>query len=153
MPTARTLTAAVAAALLLAACSDASLPEPPEGYAFAYATPACGPADGPAVRVFLTAQVADSLPPPGARLELAVWRSAAELSGAELAWSGASNLGWAGRCDDVGQCEPATDVRVKFRGFAADSTLTGTIDFSFADGPPAAGGFTAVWRPATPLCG
>ena len=153
MPTARNLAAAVAAVMQLAACSDASLPAPPEGYAFAYATPDCGPADGPAVRIFLVGQEVALWPPTGARLEVAVWRGAADLPGAELSWSGATNLGWVGRCDDAEQCVAATDVRMQFRGFAADSTLTGSLDVGFADGSRVTGGFTAVWHAANPLCG
>jgi len=153
MPTARTLATAVAAAMLLAACSDASVPAPPAGYGFAYATPDCGPADGPAVRIFLVGEEAALWPPTGARLEVAVWRGAAELPGADLSWSGATSLGWAGRCDDAGQCDAATDVRVQFRSFAADSTLTGSLDLGFADGSRVTGGFGATWHSATPICG
>ncbi len=153
MPIARILTAAVATALLLAACSDASVPAPPAGYGFAYATPDCGPADGPAVRLFLLPQEVELWPPSGARVEVAVWRPATGLPGAEISWSGATSLGWAGRCDDLGQCEAATDARVTFRGFAADSTLTGSLDLGFADGARVAGGFNAVWHSLTPICG
>lgn len=140
--------------LLIAACADAGpIPAPPEGYGFAYATPSCGPADGPAVRLYLAAAATESLPPAGTWLDLAVWRSATELPAAELSWSGASDLGWAGRCTDAGPCETATDVRISFRRFEPDSALTGTLDLRFENGSRVAGGFRATWRPATPLCG
>jgi hypothetical protein len=138
---------------LLAACTDASIPPPPTGYGFAYATGDCGPADGPAVRLFLLPQEVVLWPPTGARVEVAVWRAASRLPGAELAWSGATNLGWAGRCDDLDQCEAATDVHVTFRGFAADSTLTGSLDLWFGDASRVSGGFSAIWRSAAPICG
>jgi len=152
MRSTRTLGAAVAAGLL-AACAEASIPAPPTGYGFAYATRDCGPADGPAVRLFLVPQEVTLWPPSGARVEVAVWRATTQLPGADLVWSGATNLGWAGRCDDVAQCEAATDARVTFRGFAADSTLTGSVDLGFGDGSRVTGGFNAVWHPATPICG
>jgi hypothetical protein len=85
MPRARILTVAAVAALI-AACSDTSLPASPEGYAHAYATRDCGPADGPAVRIFLVGQEPAVWPPTGARIELAVWRSVGELPGIALEW-------------------------------------------------------------------
>jgi hypothetical protein len=152
MGTARTVTATVTA-ILLAACAEAAVPTPPPGYGFAYATPDCGPTDGPAVRVFLVPAEVRLWPPSGARVEIAVWRAVSRLPGSDILWSSATNLGWAGRCDELDQCENATEAHVTFRDFAADSTLPGTLDLWFGDGSRVTGGFSAVWHSASPICG
>jgi hypothetical protein len=142
-------------ALLLFACDDNSGPVPmaPEGYPFAYATKGCGPTDGPGTRLFLTAEASDSLPTTSPRIEVLIYRSAADVQGEEFSWSGHSDEGWAGRCPGEGACEQASSTRVEFRENAADTVLTGEVRVRFADGSTVSGGFDATWRRTTYVCG
>ena len=142
-------------ALVLVACNDNSGPVPtaPDGYPFAYATRGCGPTDGPATRLFLSAEASDSLPTTSPRIEVLVYRSAADLQGESFRWSGYSDEGWAGRCDEQGACEQASSTMVEFRQNAADTVLTGEVRVRFPDGSTVSGGFDATWRRTMYLCG
>jgi hypothetical protein len=142
--------------LLLIGCnsdSELSLPAPPAGYPTAYATAACGPADGPAVRLFLAAEPAEVLPPPAPFVEVAIWQGVTSLSNRRIEWTSGSSDGNARRCDAAGACEEAMSVAVQFRPIGADTTLTGTVTLVFAGGSTVAGGFNAAWRPSQLLCG
>ena len=145
----------LAIALALVACNDNSGPVPavPNGYPFAYATTGCGPTDGPATRLFLSAEPSDSLPTTSPRIEVLIYRTAADLQGEAVSWSGYSDEGWAGRCPGEGVCEEASSTRVEFRQNAADTVLTGEVRVRFADGSTVSGGFDATWRRTTYLCG
>lgn len=146
----------LALVLTLVACDDDNtgpVPAAPEGYPFAYASSACGPTDGPATRLYLSAEAFDSLPTTAPRIEVLVYRSAAELQGEDFSWSGYSAEGWAGRCSGDGACEEASSVAVEFRRNAADTVLTGEVRVRFPDGVTVGGGFEAAWRPRTELCG
>ena len=138
------------------ACSDdnsSPLPAAPEGYPYAYATNGCGPTDGPATRVFLAADSSDDMPPQVARLEFVIYRSAADLQGEEVSWSGSTNEAWAGRCPATGACDVASFAQVTFRENAADTLLSGTLVMRFQDGTSVSGGFDATWRRTLQLCG
>lgn len=143
-------------ALLLASCNsenDLSLPAPPAGYPTAYATRDCAPADGPAMRLYLAAEPSEGLPPPVPFVDVAIWQGVASVSSRKFEWSGPSNEGFARRCIATDACEPASQVIVKFRPLGPDTTVTGTMILTFADGSVVTGGFNAAWRPATMLCG
>jgi len=142
--------------LLLASCNsgnELSLPAPPPGYPTAYATRDCGPADGPATRVYLAAEPGEGLPPAVPFVDVVIWQGVASVSGRRYEWAGASNDGFARRCIASDTCEPASQVVVHFRPLGVDTTVTGTLTLTFADGSVVTGGFNAAWRPATMLCG
>ena len=143
-------------ALLLASCNsenDLSLPAPPPGFPTAYAMRDCAPADGPALRLYLAAEPSEALPPPAPFVDVAVWQGVGALSGKRVEWNGPSSAGTARRCTTAEACEPATQVVLQFRPVAADTSVTGTMTLTFADGATVTGGFNAAWRSATMLCG
>ena len=142
--------------VVVAGCSaenDLSLPAPPPGYPTAYATAACAPADGPAMRLYLGAEPAEALPPATPFVEVAIWQGVTSLSGRRIEWTGDSSNGMARRCDAAGACTQATSAVVQFRPMGTDTTVTGTVTLSFADGTTVAGGFNAAWRPTQLMCG
>lgn len=146
----------LAGVLLVAGCSsenDLSLPAPPNGLPTAYATSDCAPADGPATRLYLSSEPADILPPSAPFVDVAVWQAAGAIAGKRLEWTGPSSDGNARRCTAADACEEATSVTLQFRPREADSSLSGTIALTFADGSSIAGGFNAAWRPRQQLCG
>jgi hypothetical protein len=140
---------------LVGACDDDSGPVPasPEAYPFAYASTACGPTDGPATRLYLSAEASDSLPVTSPRIEIVIYRRAADLQGEEISWSGYSDEGWAGRCPGDVACEEATSAALDFRRNAADTVLTGDVRVRFPDGTTVSGGFEATWRRRNYICG
>lgn len=152
----RTRVVTLAAVLLLAGCTsenDLSLPAPPNGFPTAYATRDCAPADGPAMRLYLAAEPSEALPPPAPFVDVAVWQGVGTLSGKRVEWTGASSEGNARRCTAADACESATQVVLQFRPVGADTSVTGTMTLTFADGSMVAGGFNAAWRSAAMLCG
>ena len=147
---------ALSLVLLLAGCNsgnELSLPAPPAGYPTAYATRDCAPADGPAMRLYLAAEPSEALPPPVPFVDLAIWQGVASVAGKRFEWTGASSDGFARRCVATDSCEPASRVALQFRPVGPDTSVTGTMTLTFADGSIVTGGFNAAWRPNTMLCG
>ena len=143
--------AGVIGAIVLLACSGAATAAPVPGYPFAYATNECGPADGPAVTVYLSSRALDSLPPAAGHLALTVWVGRDEALGRTFRSSDQPVLGFATECGPEARCDPAAAWRVTLRGFARD-TLDGSVDLRFG-GRVVAGSFRARWMPRRMLCG
>ena len=147
------LAGAVVAAL---ACGDDNagpVPPAPEGYPVAYSTNACGPTDGPATRLYLATDTSSGLPTDATRIEVLVYRTAAELQGQRFTFGASSPEGWTGRCSAGGPCEEATSTVVEFRRNPADTLLSGSVRLRFSDGSTVSGGFDAAWRRTFQLCG
>ena len=143
-------------ALVLASCNsenELSLPAPPPGYPTAYAMRDCAPADGPATRVYLTAEPSEALPPPVPFVDVAIWQGVTSVAGRRFEWTGSTDEGFARRCTATDTCEPASQVIVQFRPLGSDTTVTGTMTLTFDDGSIVTGGFNAAWRSRTMQCG
>jgi hypothetical protein len=143
-------------ALSIGACGDddtGPVPAPPDGYPFAYATNGCGPTDGPGTRLILTSEAVTELPASVPRVEVTIYRRAADLQGEQFTWAGSSNEGQSARCDAASQCEPATATSIGFRDNTADTVLTGTVSLRFGDGTTVSGGFDAAWKRTGLVCG
>ncbi|HEX5634583.1 MAG TPA: hypothetical protein VFX50_15180 [Gemmatimonadales bacterium] len=139
--------------LLGTACSNDDPTTSPSGYPIAYATNACGPADGPATRLYLTADSVDGLPSDVPRIEIGIYKDVSELQGRSFSLGKSTADGWAGRCPAQGTCETAESADVTFRRSAADTLLSGTVQLRFPDGTTVSGGFHAEWRRTQQLCG
>ena len=140
-------------ACLLLACSDDSAPlEPLSELPYAVATPSCGPADGPAVLIYLASMPIESLQPVAPFIQVNIWRSITDLNPGTV----------------VPISESLSDANVWFRGSGVEreatggevgvtsrtsTTLAGYVDLRFADGPGMRGSFTATWTPREMLCG
>jgi hypothetical protein len=143
--------AGVLGAITLLACSGDAAAVPVPGYPFAYATTDCGPADGPAVTVYLTARALDSLPPAGGHLALTVWVGRDEALGRTFRSSDQPVRGFAAECGPEARCDPAAAWRVTLRGLARD-TLDGSVDLQLG-GRAVTGSFRARWMPMRMFCG
>jgi len=143
--------AAVFAAFALLGCGGDAAPGPVPGYSFAYATNECGPADGPAMTLYLSERAVDSLPPAGAHLAVAVWVGRDAAVGRTFSSSDQPALGFATECGPAFRCDPAVAWRVTLRGFARD-TLDGSVDLRLGQ-RVVAGSFRARWMPRGIYCG
>jgi hypothetical protein len=138
---------------LLVACSDDPVPlEPLSELPYAVATPSCGPADGPAVLIYLASMPIESLQPVAPFVQVNIWRSITDLNAGTV----------------VPISESLSDASVWFRGSGIEreatggevgvtsrtsTTLAGYVDLQFADGFTMRGSFTATWTPRQMLCG
>ena len=138
-------------ALLVPAC-DAGPAEPPAEFPFASATPECGPADGPAVAIWLTRDTMPELPPGSPRVRLYLWHSLSELAGASWAVGGASQDGAAEYWDGTGASTPLHGT-VRITAVRADSTVEGEVDLDSGDTFSVRGGFRARWIARVVMCG
>ena len=141
--------------LLLGGCTsenDLALPAPPTGYPTAYATRDCAPADGPAMRLYLAAEASEALPPPAPYVDVAIWQGVSSVSNKRFEWDAASSGGTARRCSAADACEAATRVVLQFRPLGADTSVTGTMTLTFADGSMVAVDSMPAWRHPTPCC-
>jgi hypothetical protein len=143
--------AAVLAAFTLLGCTGDAAPGPVPGYPFAYAADDCGPADGPAVTIYLSERALDSLPPGGGHLALMLWVGRDQALGRTFRSSDAPVRGAALDCRTPSACDPASVWRVSLRGFARD-TVDGSVDLQLG-GRAVAGSFRARWTPKRQYCG
>jgi hypothetical protein len=136
----------------LAACGRDQIPEPPAGFAHATATRDCGPADGPAVSIFLANQPAELEPePPYIRIYLT--RGVDEVSGQTWQLSGDGAQGSAQYCPAGGGCEAATGGTISVSAVAADTTLDAAADLVFPTHGHVTGGIHARWVSRLMMCG
>jgi hypothetical protein len=143
--------AAVFAAFALLSCGGDAPPGPVPGYPFAYATNECGPADGPAMTLYLSERALDSLPPVGGHLAVMIWVGRDEAAGRTFRSSDQPVRGVTLNCGSPTRCEPVTAWQVSLRGFARD-TLDGSVDLRLGQ-RVVAGGFRARWMTKRQYCG
>lgn len=142
----------IIAATVLACASD-RIAAPPRGFANAAATRDCGPADGPAVAIYLaSSEVSTPVP---ARPYIRIWipRDLSELPGTTWTFAGANTEGGVWLYSGTGNPELATRGFAVINSVMADKSIHGTIDVQFPS-DRVTGGFNATWIPQSgALCG
>jgi hypothetical protein len=134
------------------ACSSDDVPGPTTDL-YAVATAACGPADGPAVGIYLAHAPVESLEPPAPYFRVYIWEWLDRLGG--RSWSLGPNEGKGGAWFHP----TATDFEIATRGTVTvtavrpDSTVEGRADLTFPGGTRLSGTFRAGWRSRQMLCG
>ena len=135
------------------ACSD-GIAAPPVGFTHAAATFACGPADGPAVAIYLSPAPVTSATPIGPYVRIYIDKSVEEVGG--QAWPVAGSGATAGAVFQTssGDYEIASGGYVITSSVSADKTVEGTVNITFPNAGHISGGFHAEWISQTgPLCG
>jgi len=137
--------------LLTPACSSGPA-EPPAGFPFASATPACGPADGPAVLIWLAPDTMPELPPASPRVQVYLWHGLDDLAGRSWAVGGSSQDGTADYWDGTGASTPLQGT-VRVTSVQSDSTVEGDVDLSSTAAFRVQGSFRATWVSRALMCG
>jgi hypothetical protein len=150
-PTSWTHRLALMIALLGAACESGPA-EPPPGFPFASATPACGPADGPAVTIILAADSMPALPPGSPTVVVSIWHAVGDLPGRSWDVGGSSPDGMGAYEDGTGASTPLRGT-VTITGVQSDSTIEGEVDLSSTGTFAVRGGFRAKWVSRVLTCG
>ena len=125
---------------------------PVSGFNYATARFQCGPADGPATEIFVSASPLDSQGAlvPFVRIYVAV--GVDELNGHVWSVSGSSPAAaWFHPVITGGQV-PATEGTLTVTSVSADKSIDGSIDLSFPDAGRIRGEFHAVWVPSGAVC-
>jgi hypothetical protein len=129
-------------AVLAMACSDGS--GPPFGFAHAAATFACGPADGPAVAIYLSPNPVTSLEPSGPYVRIYIDRAVEQVGGNAWPIDDSSPVG-AWFHASASNAELATGGYVIINSVSADKTIEGTVDLTFPNARHVHGNFSAPW--------
>lgn len=146
------IAASAVLAFTLACQSDGTL-LPPEGFSYAAATRTCGPADGPAIAIYLAPNPVGAMEPATPYVRVNVWQSVGDVAGGS--WdvgSGATDAA-AARFTAPTDFEVATQGRVTVSAVGSDTTVRGTVDLTFPSIGRITGAFEAAWISLSPLCG
>jgi len=141
----------VIAALLLG-CSSDGVVGPSGRFDHAAATFACGPADGPALAIYLAQDPITSLEPAGVFVRVYVSGTIDEIRGAILPISSNSNAA-AWFHPNANDYEIATSGYLMVGSGSAGSTLEGSVGLQFPRAGDIHGAFHAEWIPTNVLCG
>lgn len=139
-------------ALALLGCGDGLSSRPP-GFEHSAATASCGPADGPAVVIFLSGDPITS--PWPSSLHLRIWIEQSVRSLAGETWSVGPNAMDGSATIRMGNdlIDTAIGGGVHVSSVDDDNTVTGTVDITFAQFGRIRGGFKAHWLANPALCG
>jgi hypothetical protein len=138
------------AVLLTLACSSGTPAGPALHLPVAEASASCGPTDGPAVELLLSAAAGEPPVPPLVRV--VVFQSRTALAGRRWLLTPEAGAASLQRTPDATP-EMATSGRLTITRVAGDGTLSGQVWLRFADGTRVLQSFTAPWRERSVLCG
>jgi len=128
------------------ACSDGT--GPPFAFAHAAATFACGPADGPAVAIYLSPNPVTSLEPSGPYVRVYIDAAVEQVGGKAWPISDSSPIA-AWFQTSANNSEIATSGYVITSSVSADKTVEGTVDLTFPNAGHVHGNFSAPWLSQT----
>lgn len=133
------------------ACQSDGTQLPPEGFSHAAATRTCGPADGPAIAVYLAPNPVAALEPAAPYVRVNVWQSVGDAAGSwEVGGGDDEAAAWYFTAPN--EFEVATG-RVTVSAVGSDTTVRGTVDLTFPSVGRITGSFEAAWISVSPLCG
>lgn len=151
MPVTRMIRLPLVLALAIACSSDATSP-PTGDLVNAVARAQCGPADGPAVEIFVTRNpLAGSAVPSAPFVRLYVPVDVSQLT--ERPWGvgyGAETGAWFQA--DASHSEAAIGGALFVGSVDAENTITGIVDLDFPVAGHFHGSFRATWIPSHALC-
>jgi hypothetical protein len=134
------------------ACGGSGISAPPAGFTHAFATRMCGPADGPAVAIYLTRDPVTSLEPATPYVRIYVWQSADALPGRTWMLAGNKSAGGAWFHSAATNYEIATGGYMIVSSVSSDNTIEGEVTITFPNAGRIRGGFRAVWMPSNVVC-
>jgi hypothetical protein len=138
-------------AVFAIACSSDSASAPLRGFAYSTVTPQCGPADGPAVAVFLAPSAAGANEAITPYVRVFVPVQVNQLAGV---WPIAKNSeAGASFHSDASTYEFAESGYMLVNSVDSDNTVTGSVDLQFPNAGHIKTAFRAKLRPNNILCG
>lgn len=151
MPLTRMLRLSLVVAVAMA-CSSDTISAPLRGFVYAAAAAQCGPADGPAVAIYLAPNPVGSIEPSAPFVRVYVPVQLDQLS--SHVWPISKNTEAAARFHpDATTVEFAEAGYVIVNSVDSDNTVAGSVDLLFPDSGHIKTAFIAKWRPNNILCG
>ena len=151
MPLTRMLRSSLVVAFAMACSSDATSPLF-RGFVYSAAAFQCGPADGPAVAIYLAPNPVGSIEPSAPFVRVYVPVQLDQLT-AHI-WPIASNTeAGAWFHADASSSELAESGYMIVSSVDSDNTITGSVDLRFPDAGHIKTAFSAKWQPNNILCG
>ena len=136
---------------LVLACSSDGVIGPSSRFGHAAAKFACGPADGPALAIYLSENTMTGEEPPGDFVRVYVSGTVDEIVGKMWPVSTGSNAA-AWFHSGANQDEPATGGYLLVSSGTAGQTLDGTVDIQFSKAGHLQRAFRAEWVPSQVVC-
>ena len=138
-------------AVLAMGCSSGSVSPRFRGFAYSSVTPQCGPADGPAVAIYLAPTQAGANDPsaPYVRVYVSVWVT--QLAGVWPISTNSQAGAWFQ--PDASTNEVAESGYMFVSSVDSDNTVTGSVDLQFPNAGHIKTAFRAKFRPSNILCG
>jgi len=135
-------------------CAADGIAPPPIGLEHAVMTPACGPADGPAVAIYLTSSPVERVDPPAPFVRIAVWQPLDRVGGRTWQFGMGRDSAAAVLVAGPNDYNVATGGYVTLSVIDTIGTTEGSAELDFIGVGRLTGGFHAVWSSAAaPLCG
>ncbi|HEU4997085.1 MAG TPA: hypothetical protein VFT29_19850 [Gemmatimonadaceae bacterium] len=132
-------------------CNGEGISGSPAGFPHATAERSCGPADGPAVLIYLTSEpFAENPRPP--YVVVFIERSVDQLAGQSFSVGADPSQARATRALSTTQSVAATSGTISIESVSTDKAITGSVNLLFPVGRTA-GRFTAAWIERFMLCG
>jgi len=151
MPLTRMLRSSLVVAFAMACSSDATSPLF-RGFVYSAAVFQCGPADGPAVAIYLAPNPVGSIEPSAPFVRVYVPVQLDQLTA--HVWPIASNTeAGAWFHADASSSELAESGYMIVSSVDSDNTITGSVDLHFSDAGHIKTAFSAKWQPNNILCG
>ena len=148
MPVTRMLRLSLVVACAMACSSDAISPVF-RGFAYSAATAQCGPADGPAVAIYLAPNPVGSIEPSAPFVRVYVPVQLDQLTA--HVWSVNTEAG-AWFHPDASTYEMAETGYMIVSSVDSDNTVTGEVDLRFPNAGHIKTAFSAKWQPSNVLC-
>jgi len=139
-------------AIVLSACDSSGI-SAPRTFEHSAVTRACGPADGPAVGLYLASAPVQLDDPPMPHVRIYLWDySVQDLEGRTLGVGESSPNGGAWYQTSANEFEIATTGVVRIEEVHPDNSVEGSVSIFFPSGRQVWSGFRAVWIDQTFLC-
>jgi hypothetical protein len=135
------------------ACSSDTISAPLRGFAYAAAMRDCGPADGPAVAIYLTPNPVGATQPIAPFVRVYVPVQVDQLIGHMWLIGSANADAGAWFHPDTSTYELAETGYMVVNSVDSDSTITGLVDLNFPDAGHIRSTFRATWVTSHVLCG
>ena len=113
--------------VLALGCGAENIPAPPAEFAHAGTWPECGPADGPAVAIYLATDPFVAPVPEAPYVQIFVAQSATRLTDRSWVLGADQPDGSASYCASADECEVASGGTLTVRAVDADTTIEGSV--------------------------